>query len=70
MSNRDIFLWPGEQMFLFVLSLFQTEPMAVPHELALTGVIFCAFLSWVIVFRVSFEVLKKLLGFNGGPRHG
>ncbi|MCJ8275006.1 MAG: hypothetical protein MJK04_37095 [Psychrosphaera sp.] len=70
MSNRDIFIYPGEHVFLFLLSIFQTEPSQVPYEFAHAGVVVCSFFAWAVFFRLSFEIIKKLFGFNGGPRHG
>ena len=70
MTNRELFLYPGEQVFYFFLSVVQGEPTFIAYELAHAGVIICALLSWALIFRVCFEIVKKLFGFSGGPRHG
>ena len=64
MSNADVFIYPGEAVFLFILSVLPIHPASVDPGLYWMGSFFCAIVAWAFIISAISAVIKKLLGFE------
>jgi hypothetical protein len=62
MSTQQIFLYPGNVVYEFLLSLFGVY--SVSYGIDLFSQIIIAIVFWVNIFRILVAIIRRLTGFE------
>lgn len=66
MTNSEIFIYPGNKLTDFALSIFNLSASSVDDELYLILSVLLALYFWCAVFRLTIAIIKKATGFEAG----